>query len=783
MPRWFNSKNTFIIASIMLAGYLLLILTVINIGQKKLEEAKHNELHLKVEHYAELLGNYFDLSRSNLNVISIDKTMVTFFANKNAGMSMTYGLGASLFNVKKLLNQQVHSHTNKLNPIFSHMTLLAIDGSIIADSEKETNKLKFNSFNLDLLALSTMDQKILIDQYQNELNIRLSTTIYFNKQPIAILIAEFNKAHIISLLTAQEYEGSGSHITLRSQYGDLFIWDSIGHEGQADSDYLHNDLMHSFNIEEEIVDTPFVLETWFESVNSNDLFTSKWFVVAISLLAIPVFLSLYYLFYIDRKNTLLNTQITHSSKRRRELSRHNELLEEEVKKRKKSEEKLAYQATHDSLTGLPNRSYSLQKLNYAIDCCERSKKKVLLMYIDLDNFKQINDTLGHAAGDVILQETSKRLLHALRKTDTVARLSGDEFMVVIHELEASEQATQLAWKILHLFDKPFQMEKHLLHTSASIGLAMYPDDANSAEILLKSADMALYKVKDNGRNNFSFYESKMNDEVNRKVAINIRLREALKEKTLEMYYQPLIDLKTQKIIGAEALMRWTDSELGFVPPDEFIAIAEKNNLIEQLGSFALRTAAHQAAQWQAITPLQMAVNFSSVQFRNCKKLLAEIQQVLLETGLPANKLDVEVTESLLINQEGELFEMLKSLRTLGVELSIDDFGTGYSALSYLQKFSFTKLKIDRAFIMNVTKNKADQSLVTAIIAMAKALNLKVVAEGIEENEQGKFLIDLHCEYGQGYLFSPPIPANKFEALLREQANSDSSDSSLSQYTI
>jgi len=772
MRPWFTSKNAIVIASVMLAGYLLLILTVTNIGQKKLEESRYNELHLKVNHYAELLSNYFELAKRNLNIVSTDKTITTFFANKHSGMSMTYGLRASLFNVEKLIQQQVKSREKKLNPIFSRISLLALDGSIIADSEQHKNEPTFDKSNINILDLKVVDQKLLIDDSKEEISIRLSTAVYFNYQPIAVLIAEFDKALIISLVTAQEYEGSGSHIALRSQYGDLFIWDSLTHSEKEKDTHTSNEYQHIFNLKAEIIDTPFVLETWFESINSTELFTSKWFVLVISLLAIPVFLTLYYLFYIDRKNTLLNTKIANSTKRRKELSIHNELLEEEIKKRKLSEEKLAYQATHDSLTGLPNRSYSLQKLNFAIDCCERSNKKVLLMYIDLDNFKQINDTLGHAAGDKILKETSKRLLNIFRKTDTVARLSGDEFMVVIHELEDLEKASQLAYKVLHLFNKPFQMDKHLLHTSTSIGLAIYPNDANTAEALLKNADMALYKVKGNGRNNFNFYESKMNDEVNRKVTINIRLHKAIKEKTLGMYYQPLIDLSTQKIIGAEALMRWIDSELGFVPPDEFIAIAEQNNLIEQLGSFALHTAAEQAAKWQTITPLQMAVNFSSVQFRNCEKLLAEIQQVLLETGLPANKLDVEVTESLLINQEGELFDMLKSLRDMGVELSIDDFGTGYSALSYLQKFSFTKLKIDRAFIMNLINNKADQSLVTAIIAMAKALNLKVVAEGIEEDEQKQFLVDINCEYGQGYLFSPPITADKFEALLRKQANSD-----------
>lgn len=765
--QWLTSKNSLLFGSVMLASYLLLILTVTNVGQTKLQESQHNELHLKIQHYAELLSNYFDLSNRSLSFIAKNKTISTFFANKNAGMSMTYGLRASLFNVQQLLAERIQPNQDKRPPYFSRITLLALDDTIIADTAQQR---EFNRDNIDLLALQSEYQTLLVNKNKNELSLRLSTTVYFQNKAIAVMVGEYDQSRIIALLNAQQYQGTGSYIRLLNEYGSLFVWNSLKN---PEAFNLGDDRVHSFHLKKKVKNTPFTLEAWVEGVDDKDLFTSKWFVLLLSLLAIPVFSGLYYLFYIERKNSLLRTQIHHSTKQQTALSTHNLQLEKEVKKRKLSEEKLAYQATHDSLTGLPNRSYSLQKLNDAVNNCQRSRKKILIMYIDLDNFKQVNDTLGHAAGDIILQETGKRLKLALRKTDTVARLSGDEFMVIIDELQDLEQAKELAVKVLHLFDQPFQMNKHLFHTSTSIGLAVFPDDATDAENLLKSADMALYKVKDTGRNNFSFFESKMNDDVNRKVAINTRLRAALKENTLEMYYQPLIDLSTQKIIGAEALMRWTDSQLGFVPPDEFIAQAEKNDLIDQLGSFALNTAAHQAAEWQQLAPLQIAINFSSVQFRHCESLLAEIQQVLLTTGLPPEKLDVEVTESLLINQEGELFDMLKSLRDMGVELSIDDFGTGYSALSYLQKFSFTKLKIDRAFIMNLTNNKADQSLVKAITAMAKALNLKVVAEGIEDEKQMQFLTSLNCEFGQGYLFSPPVTAEKFERLLRDQMNAES----------
>jgi len=257
MRPWFTSKNAIVIASVMLAGYLLLILTVTNIGQKKLEESRYNELHLKVNHYAELLSNYFELAKRNLNIVSTDKTITTFFANKHSGMSMTYGLRASLFNVEKLIQQQVKSREKKLNPIFSRISLLALDGSIIADSEQHKNEPTFDKSNINILDLKVVDQKLFIDDSKEEISIRLSTVVYFNYQPIAVLIAEFDKALIISLVTAQEYEGSGSHIALRSQYGDLFIWDSLTHSEKEKDTHTSNEYQHIFNLKAEIIDTPY----------------------------------------------------------------------------------------------------------------------------------------------------------------------------------------------------------------------------------------------------------------------------------------------------------------------------------------------------------------------------------------------------------------------------------------------------------------------------------------------------------------------------------------------
>ncbi|MCW8891074.1 MAG: EAL domain-containing protein, partial [Sedimenticola sp.] len=381
-------------------------------------------------------------------------------------------------------------------------------------------------------------------------------------------------------------------------------------------------------------------------------------------------------------------------------------------------------SVRDPLTNLYNRRKFELFLEYEVDRATRHDRQFCLIMIDLDNFKHINDTLGHVAGDQILKDVSSRLTGSVRNTDTVARLGGDEFLLIIPELADNATAKMLASTILALFEKPFVIAKQEFFISTSIGMAIYPQDGDTPDELLRSADMALYRVKDEGRNGFSFYDLSMNEALQRSLLLNHHLHSAISNNEIEIYYQPIINLKTRKIIAAEALMRWHHSQLGFISPEEFIPLAEKNGLIHQLGEFALLQACTQAAEWQAIYPMQIAVNFSSVQFRYCSELLHKIETVLATTGLPAEKLQAEVTESLLIDNHKELADMLKHLTELGIQLSIDDFGTGYSALAYLQKFSFSKLKIDRAFVSHLETNPADLALVRAILAMAKALNLE-----------------------------------------------------------
>ena len=758
--KFISSKTAIISAGAVLATYLVLVLTVINLGQTRLKESQYNALQLKVTHYADTLSYFFSVSQENMLVLSKDKTMSTFFHNRSSGMSMAYGLGSSLFKLESLIKQLCIDRKIDYTPIFKRISLINLDGSIIIDNANKP----FTLGRISPDRLINSSPSIHIESIDNSLIFKLLQPVHINGDVVALIIAELSNDIIIQQLTSQEYIGIGSHLELFSDKGKLFIWDSLPHTHENQEE-AHAESENLVFLEAPVKTTPLILKGWYEPVSAQDIFTSHFFVLAISLLAIPVFGGLYYLIRIEHNNTVLQTEISLSHQQQQQLTVHNYQLEKEISKRKASEKVLQYQATHDPLTELANRNYSLKRLSHAIETSKRNHSKILVMYIDLDNFKQINDTLGHSSGDQVLIESSKRLLTSVRKTDIVARLGGDEFLVICPELQNSHQATLLAVKVLELFEQPFHLLGQEFFTSTSIGLSIYPHDGKTPDNLLKCADMALYRVKDAGRNNFSFYNTEMNASVLRSVTINRRLRYAIEENKLSMYYQPLINLKTGKIIGAEALMRWTDEELGFVAPDEFIVLAERNGLIHQLGDFALSEACQQAAQWQKISPIQIAVNFSSVQFRDCKTLFSKITDTLQKTGLASNRLDIEVTESLLINQGDELNEMLSELHKLNIQLSIDDFGTGYSALSYLQKYAFSKLKIDRAFVMNLENNEADRSLVTAIIAMAKALDMKVVAEGIEEQQQSDFLQKLNCEYGQGYLFSKPLPAADFEKLL------------------
>ncbi len=439
----------------------------------------------------------------------------------------------------------------------------------------------------------------------------------------------------------------------------------------------------------------------------------------------------------------------------------------DITQRKEDEEQIRYQAEYDALTSLPNRALLFDRLKQSIYLAKRAHSKVALLFLDLDLFKTVNDSLGHMVGDELLQEVAIRLRNAVRESDTVARFGGDEFVIVIQDVEDVEDVANIAGKIIGDICRPFHISNRDVYIGASIGITLYPDDATDASTMLQYADMAMYRAKDAGRNNYQFFAVSMQEQVRSNMELEQDLRLALEQGELELYYQPIISVETGQVTSAEALLRWNHPAHGFVPPTVFIPLAEESGLIGSLGLWVLRTACRQFAEWREDNLLeQISVNVSSRQ-RGLGLTPELVQEVLTENNLDGSCLSLEITESLFMEQSDDVVTWLTSLKRLGVKLSIDDFGTGYSSLSYLRRFPIDILKIDRSFVGDIAGTKGGDSLVDAILAMAKSLGLATVAEGVTSKEQIEFLEERGCSYFQGYYFSQAIPAEKFAEWVRK----------------
>jgi diguanylate cyclase (GGDEF)-like protein/PAS domain S-box-containing protein len=439
----------------------------------------------------------------------------------------------------------------------------------------------------------------------------------------------------------------------------------------------------------------------------------------------------------------------------------------DITDRKLAEDRVQYLAFYDDLTGLPNRTLLQDRLAKALADARRQKYRIALLFLDLDRFKDINDSLGHPVGDLLLQAVAKRLKTWGREQDTVARLGGDEFLIMLTHVKDTPDAAVAAERLMDAMTAEFVVQGHSLHVSCSVGISIFPDHGADGETLIKDADAAMYSAKENGRNNFRFFTEEMNAQVIERLTLESSLRRALPEKELFLMYQPQMDIATGKIIGLEALLRWQHPSMGLVPPDKFIRIAENCGLILPIGEWVLRAACSQARKWQdeGLPAMTVAVNVSAVQFRQ-EGFCELIGRVLHEAGLAPQYLELELTESLLLANADVTLSVLKELKSMGVTLAIDDFGTGYSSFSYLRQFRVSKLKIDRSFIRDVAVKPDDAAITTAIISMARSLNLKVIAEGVENEVQMAFLRAHQCDEIQGYYFSKPLMVDKVADKLR-----------------
>ena len=440
----------------------------------------------------------------------------------------------------------------------------------------------------------------------------------------------------------------------------------------------------------------------------------------------------------------------------------------DITERRQAETRLAYMANYDSVTGLPNRHLLRERLDRAIKHEARSHRHLAIMFLDLDNFKSINDTLGHDVGDRVLQVVANRLLACLRESDTVARIGGDEFTVLVEDMTTMESIAALAQQIIDSLSLPFPLDGREMFCTVSVGIAIYPDDSESLDGLMKSADSAMYRAKEQGRNTYRFFTEDMHRRAYERLLLENRLRGALKRGEFQLHYQPQIDVVSGATVGIEALLRWNDEERGLVPPVEFIGVLEDTGMIVEVGHWVLEEACafNQSLREIGLPPIRVAVNISPRQFRQ-KGLVESIRQILSNTGLGAEYLDLEITESVLVDAV-DAPDVLERLSGMGVRLSIDDFGTGYSSLSYLKRFPIDTLKIDRSFVRDIMTDSDDAAITVAIIALSRSLRLKVLAEGVETAEQLASLRHHGCDEIQGFLYARPMPGDALVAWLRQE---------------
>ncbi|WP_076918776.1 bifunctional diguanylate cyclase/phosphodiesterase [Pseudoalteromonas sp. SK18] len=573
-----------------------------------------------------------------------------------------------------------------------------------------------------------------------------------------------------------------SHVMFTNQYEtkQMYCIDvdlSEVHKAQAEATFNASMLKTIF---EAIPDLFFVLEqdgtiADYHANNNNDLYVSpKQFIGKKMIDVLPEKVAHKFQLHIEKATTQgkmvsfeyeLNMPegINYYEARVRLLAKKSQMMViiRDISEPHRSAELIRRQAHFDSLTALPNRFLSLDRLSQILMEVQKNHVKAAVFFLDLDDFKKVNDSLGHEVGDKLLIEAAHRLQQALKKNDTVGRLGGDEFIVLISSLDDESDALVIADRLLKAFRKPFKLEGRDLILTLSIGIAISPKDGTSASVLLRNADTAMYQAKALGRNTSSFFTPQMNVAMRRRFEIEEQMHGALERNEFELYYQPQIDVKTNTIIGAEALLRWHNIVLGEITPDEFIPIAEQTGLIAPIGVFVINQALRFLNEWQTVNNQQytMAVNLSPRQFRE-PELVNIIIHALNENTISNECLELEITEGVLMNSQASIHDALVQIDELGIKLSMDDFGTGYSSLSYLREYPFDVLKIDRSFIAGITDNKADCNLVKAAIAMSHSLEIKVVAEGVETKEQLDLLNELNCDIAQGFYLSKPLPAAK-----------------------
>ncbi|UHD18296.1 putative bifunctional diguanylate cyclase/phosphodiesterase [Thiocapsa bogorovii] len=744
--RWLLAPT--IAGGVALVVYLALLLVTTWVAQERLSHSAAARHALDAQLHANALSYFYAERLGDLANLRRDQAVQSFFVNRDLGMSMKYGLQASLVSIRELLIERVGEKRVDSGPFFDRIVLFDADGSILVDTGADPPP----SERWALRERGAPTQvRLVVDVSDHPDAILVEAPILIAGRARGTLVAWVNERTTLAALVGFDPGGSGfaRYRLLRSAE------ELTAMEGAAGAPV-------------EVSGTPFLLVDRAGASLDERLLTSRWFLFALVVLAVALLVGGWMLLGAQRQNLVLQTRMDVARDQRRKLSEHNERLRGEIKKRKEYERRLIYQANYDSLTSLPNRTLAMDRLEQSLMIAARDGHRVLVFYLDLDHFKRVNDSLGHAAGDEVLIQTAERVSSLVSAGDTLARLAADEFLVIYPDLRDPVDAAERAQALLDLFAAPFSIEGRELFLTVTLGVAMSPHDGKSAEDLLKNADLAMKEGKDSGRARYSFYVTGLDVQIRERLSMANLLRHAAERGELALLYQPLIDLRSGRVVAAEALLRWTSEELGTVAPDLLVPVAEDAGLIQQIGGWVLQRACAAAARWQSIAPCRVAVNVSSLQLQAPESFSEQVELALQRSGLNAGLLELEITEGVLLRDRPTIGALLAGLDRRGIRLSLDDFGTGYSALSYLRRFPFHVLKIDRSFIAGIPDNQEDTELTRAIIAMAQALDLSVLAEGVERPEQRDFLLEQGCDLAQGYLFSRPIDANGLGAMLARQ---------------
>ena len=751
------------VAGVLIAVYLSVLIALGYVGQGRLRHALIEQEQLAIERQGDAVAYFLDSQRETLLEISESRAVEAFLANRALGMSPDYGLRASLLAVSRELTRHLDRKRAHERPVFRHIAFVDSSGKIlveVGDGSTDTGTRAAGA------PVPPTDGRLKILRHDGNTYLTLSEPVAFKDRVAGFVTAQIDvQATVVPFLTVGTGAGERHPVALLGPDETVIATNSVDAPGNWRADALRRG---NLLLSRPIPGSPLTLVAVPRLRDAQGFLSSPWFLGALALFSLPLLGGIAYLLRLNNHNLLLQARSQAATQQRAILRRQNERLQSEIDKRVRSERQLAYQANYDQLTNLPNRYLALDRLAQAIKRAKRDRGSVLVLFLGLDRFKQVNDSLGHSAGDQLLREAAQRLRSRVRESDTVSRLGGDEFLLICSDARSAPDWEQLAHDLLAVLEAPFHIGNHEFFVSASIGVAGFSDGSGEPQRLLKNAGIAMYAAKQQGRNRVCYYEPSMDAGTAKAIRLESSLRHALERRELQLAFQPIVDLVSGNTVAVEALLRWNSAELGAVRPDEFIPIAEETGLIHEIGEWVMAEACRTVGDLDVGADFRVAVNLSPKQLSRPGRLVDCTLHALRSSGLAPNQLELEVTESVLIDDRADIAKLLHRFDRIGVRLSIDDFGTGYSALNYLQRFPFDVLKIDRSFTQQVPGNPASASLVRAIIAMAHALDLEVIAEGIEDRTQTEFLQLQRCELGQGFLYSRPLSAAQLRAYLSSE---------------